>query len=101
MNITQRLLTMMDSRLEVTSEYGKGSTFSFAVKQNVVGWEPVGNYEEAFRRSLAERKKYHAKFTAPDAHILVVDDTPMNIEVFINLLKKTLIRTDTADSGAK
>ncbi len=101
MNITQRLLTMMDSRLEVTSEYGRGSTFSFAVKQKVVVWEPVGNYEEAFRRSLTERKKYHEKFTAPDAHILVVDDTPMNIEVFINLLKKTLVRTDTADSGVK
>lgn len=36
MSITQRLLDMMDSHLEVTSTYGKGSVFSFAVRQGVV-----------------------------------------------------------------
>lgn len=101
MSITQRLLTMMNSRLEVASEYGKGSTFSFAVKQEAVDWEPVGDFEEALRRSLANRKKYREKFTAPNARILVVDDTPMNLEVFVNLLKKTLVRIDTAASGAE
>ena len=101
MNITQRLLAMMNSRLGVQSEYGKGSVFSFELKQRVVKWEPVGNYEEAFRRSVAERKKYREKFTAPDARILVVDDTPMNLEVFVSLLRKTLVRIDTADSGAR
>ena len=101
MSITKRLLAMMNSKLEVTSEYGKGSTFSFAIEQQVISPEPVGDFEEALRRSLANRKKYREKFTAPDAHILVVDDTPMNLEVFVSLLKKTLVRIDTAASGAE
>lgn len=99
MSITQRLLSMMNSRLDVKSEYGKGSEFSFAVTQGVVKWEPVGSVEEALNRSLSDRKKYHEKFTAPDADILVTDDTPMNSEVFVSLLKKTRIRIDTASSG--
>ena len=39
------------------------------------------------------------KFTAPDAHILVVDDNPMNLMVFKNLIKQTGVIVDTADSG--
>ncbi len=35
------------------------------------------DYETAFIRSMAERKRYHEKFTAPDGYILVVDDTPV------------------------
>ena len=99
MSITQRLLALMGSTLEVESEYGKGSTFSFSVKQGVTAWDPVGDYAESFRRSLTERKTYKERFTAPDAHILVIDDTPMNLNVFVNLLKKTRVCIDTADSG--
>lgn len=99
MNITQRLLTMMGSRLEVESEYGKGSVFSFTVKQKVVSPEPIGNYEETYRNTIAGRKHYKEKFTAPDANILVTDDTRMNLTVFVSLLKKTMIHIDTAESG--
>ena len=101
MNITQRLLAMMDSRLEVSSVYGQGSVFAFTVKQKVIEDVPIGNYEESYRRTLAERRRYREKFTAPDARILVVDDTRMNLTVFRSLLKKTLVQIDTAESGAK
>ena len=97
--ITQSLLHLMGSRLKVESEYGKGSVFHFAVRQQVAQWVPVGDYEAAFRRSIAERKKYKEKFTAPDAHILVVDDTPVNLIVFQSLLKHTKVRIDTAESA--
>lgn len=39
------------------------------------------------------------RFTAPLADILVVDDNPMNIEVFKSLVRRTLIPTDTGSSG--
>lgn len=38
-------------------------------------------------------------FTAPDAHILVVDDNAMNRKVFMGLLKKTKLKIDEAESG--
>ena len=99
MNITQQLLRLMNSKLEVESVYGKGSTFSFALEQRVISWEPLGDFEEAFRHSLTQRKKYREKFTAPNAKILVVDDTVMNLTVVKGLLKKTKIQIKTAESG--
>ncbi|MBE5846945.1 MAG: response regulator [Lachnospiraceae bacterium] len=99
MSITKRLLEMMDSQLEVESIYKLGSKFSFRLRQQVVKWEPIGDYEAAYKASLQFNKKYHEKFRAPDAHILVVDDTPENLVVFRSLLKKTRVMIDTADSG--
>ncbi|MCR4817957.1 MAG: hypothetical protein K5841_03245, partial [Fretibacterium sp.] len=96
MNITKSLLEMMGTSLKVDSVYGKGSTFSFRLRQKVVKWEKMGNYKAARSLSLSERKKDREKFTAPDAVVLMVDDTPMNLTVFKNLLKRTLMQVDTA-----
>lgn len=99
MNITKSLLEMMDSILKVKSVYGEGSVFSFSLKQKVISRERLGNYEEAYRNSLSRRKKYEARFVAPDAAVLVVDDNQMNLMVFRSLLKQTKIQIDTAESG--
>ena len=99
MTIVQRFLDMMGSHLTVESEYGKGSVFSFELEQKVVKWDPIGDFKEAFRLSSSERINYHEKFTAPDARVLVVDDTPVNLTVFVNLLKRTGLKIDTAESG--
>lgn len=47
-------------------------------------------------RSITRTEK---SFIAPEAHILVVDDEPMNLEVFKSLLKHTRIKIDRAGSG--
>ena len=99
MNITQRLLHLMHSELEVSSVYGEGSTFGFAIEQRVVNWEPLGNFEETYRHMLSRHKEYHEKFTAPNAKILVVDDTQLNLAVVKGLLKQTQIQIVTAESG--
>ena len=99
MTIAQSFLAMMDSHLQVESTYGKGSTFSFDLEQKVVKWDPVGDYENAFRLSLSERRSYREKFTAPHARLLVVDDTPVNLTVFTSLLNRTGIQIDTAMDG--
>ncbi len=97
MNITQQLLAMMNSKLEVASVYGEGSTFSFKVAQKIINAEPMGDFAEAFKNLGHE--EYHEKFIAPDAKILVVDDTAMNLTVVKGLLKQTKIQIDTAESG--
>ncbi len=43
--------------------------------------------------------KIDAKFIAPSATVLVVDDNEMNLVVFVNLLKQTKLKLDTALSG--
>ena len=101
MNITKGLLEMMGSRLEVESTYGFGSTFSFRLKQKVMEWKPLGNYEEAWKSHVSSRSVYHQQFTAPSARVLAVDDNEMNLAVFVNLLKKTELKIDTALSGSE
>ncbi|MCR5747931.1 MAG: response regulator [Lachnospiraceae bacterium] len=99
MNITKTLLEMMESHLEVDSVYGEGSVFSFSLKQRVVNWEGIGDYEKSYKDSIANRRKYNPKFVAPKANILMVDDNPMNLMVFKSLLKSTEVMIDTAENG--
>lgn len=99
LNITGKLLAMMNSKLEVESEYGRGSTFSFAVVQRVARWEPVGDCEKYYKIRNTPATEYKETFTAPEARVLIIDDTPMNLTVFKSLLKKTKIKIDSALSG--
>ncbi|MCR4909195.1 MAG: response regulator [Lachnospiraceae bacterium] len=100
MSITKQLLSLMGSELMVESEYGKGSRLSFAVEQEVVSWEEAGPNALKFGDTDREVGAYHELFHAPEARILVVDDTEMNLTVMESLLKKTEIRIDTALSGS-
>ena len=98
--IVQKLLQLMDSELKVESVFHKGSTFSFDVRQTVIKWEPIGDYERAFSTATAHQEKlFTQSFQAPNARVLVVDDADVNLLVFANLLKKTKIKIDTASSG--
>ncbi|MBQ9482592.1 MAG: response regulator, partial [Ruminiclostridium sp.] len=98
-SIVKRLLAMMGSELKVTSEYGKGSEFSFTVRQEVRDENPIGDYEKSYLHSLETAETYHEQFTAPEARILIVDDIEMNLTVATGLLKSTEIHIDTALSA--
>lgn len=99
MNITLQLLALMDSKLQVESTYGKGSTFWFEVRQRIIDDTPVGDIN--LHKALIRENEYEDKdaFIAPNARILMVDDNAMNRRVFINLLKITHIQIDEADCG--
>ena len=99
MSIVKQLLSLMDTQLDVKSVYGEGSQFSFNVKQTVIKWEPIGDFSDAFGNDDAGSLSYKELIHAPDAHILVVDDTEMNLTVIENLLKSTKVNIDTACSG--
>ncbi|MGN1101229.1 MAG: ATP-binding protein, partial [Huintestinicola sp.] len=98
--IVQRLLNMMDSELKVSSVYGAGSTFSFVVSQKIVNNEPMGDFEQRFK-ALTEHSPDKAVKTAPNARVLVVDDNETNLLVAKNLLKRTLVKMETASSGSQ
>ncbi|SFC41247.1 response regulator [Butyrivibrio sp. YAB3001] len=98
-NIVNSLLTMMDSKLNVESVYGKGSVFSFNIKQKVISREPIGDFAKTYKETVRNDNEYSESFHAPDAKILIVDDTRTNLTVIEGLLKKTQIQIDTATSG--
>ncbi len=54
------------------------------------------NHEEI---SFNEEKENIISFTAPDAKILIVDDTEMNLKVAIGLLEPLQLQIDTAANG--
>lgn len=98
MNITTRLLEQMGSRLQVESVYGKGSVFSFILEQKIMSHEPVGDLEQRIKKQAASYS-YQTMFTAPEAHLLVVDDNAVNRRVFAQLLKATQMQIDEASGG--
>lgn len=101
MSITTNLLKMMGSELKVESEYGIGSIFYFDIIQNVVDDTPIGDFSEAIQSYAKTMEEYKESFIAPEAYILVVDDTEMNLTVINNLLKKTEVNIETAISGSE
>lgn len=99
MSIVKQLLDMMGASLEVESVYGEGSKFGFTITQEVISWEPMGDFADMYERSLESADEYETLFQAPDARILVVDDTQMNLTVVRGLLEPTRMKIDTALSG--
>ena len=97
MAITKKLLGLMGSELRVSSVYGEGSTFSFEIEQKIEDAEPIGEYKPNLPTDVSV--SYRESFHAPDAHILIVDDTRVNVTVAEGLLKKTLVKIDSAYGG--
>lgn len=97
MSIVAHLLKMMDSEIKVQSEYGKGSTFSFDLKQPVVSSEPMGDYKAGLDESESGSEK--PLYTNPKAAVLVVDDNAVNLRVITALLKETGMHIVPVTSG--
>nr|MCR5127661.1 response regulator [Lachnospiraceae bacterium] len=93
LNIVNRLLALMDSKLEIRSVYGQGSQFSFEIDQEI-----PQDTEDGKAGHFAEKEWGDLK--AGNATILVVDDTEMNLELVRVLLKNSRIHIDTALNGA-
>ncbi len=99
MNIVQQLLKLMDSEIQIESEYEKGSEFSFDIKQKIVNREPLGAFSHEANHS--EETESQSYLIAPNAKVLVVDDVDMNRKVFKRLLKETQMQVLEAVSGAE
>lgn len=100
--ITLELLALMDSDLMINSEYGVGSEFYFTIEQDNASDEVIGDYSAKYGKRagrLSSNKK--DTWTAPNANILVVDDSAINIKVFCSLLKNHKMTIDTARNGAE
>ena len=88
MGIVTGLLEAMNSKLNVESQYGKGSRFSFVLAQNYVNSSPVPqNISKAKELELGDKL------------ILVVDDAQINLKVVAVLLKPFGVNVELVDNG--
>ena len=105
LTLVRYLLELMGGTVRAESEYGKGSTFTVELTQQLA--------HEGFSGTIAEYESMLANdgdisgvakddrrpFTCPDAKILVVDDTPVNLVVAKGMLKESKAQVDTSESG--
>ena len=97
--ITKQLVDLMDGEISVDSIYMKGSVFTVVIEQRVVNSTPVGNVDFQGNKSHNERYHYHQSFEAPEARVLIVDDSVVNAKVAGQLLSATKVQVDIANSG--
>ena len=88
MGIVTGLLEAMNSKLNVESQYGKGSRFSFVLAQNYVNTSPVP-------QNISSNKELELG----DKLILVVDDVSLNLKVVEVLLKPFGANVELVNNG--
>ncbi|MCW9037709.1 ATP-binding protein, partial [Altibacter sp.] len=92
LTICQKLLELHQSKMEVKSTLGKGSTFSFSI------WYTAADTPSPTRKGKKERKN---RLLLKDMDVLVVDDNPDNIFIATQYLDQWEVPYATAESGKK
>lgn len=96
MHIVASLLKKMGSQLEINSEYGKGTTFSFSLIQDIPSSEQKTSFLSLQKEDLSS---VNSLFTGKK--ILIVDDMKINLYIMSELLKKTGAEITTLSSGTE
>lgn len=103
LSITSRLVSLMDGKISVESEYGKGTCFTVLIPQKVVSDVPVGDYKKRFERLGSEKggkcEEGLETMRFPGKKVFVVDDNEMNLEVIASILEMLDIDVSRANGG--
>ncbi|MDR1295964.1 MAG: response regulator [Deltaproteobacteria bacterium] len=94
--ITRSLCRAMGGDVEVESRHGEGSVFTLTVVQTCREYRRLGDMAG---KIYAGTKNPGARFAAPEARLLVVDDNNTNIKVAEGLLMPYKTRVDSCSSG--
>ena len=118
LTISRAIIELMGGFLTVESKYGKGTEIQFTVPQRVSDATPIGSIDtrlqsvniESFTGSeyrentvkvtgRVHKNEVMGQMIMPNAHVMIVDDSFMNIKVLEGLLKPYRIKVTTALSG--
>jgi len=105
MNITKRLLDLMDGNINVKSDPGKGSEFTVSIPQKRIGTFVCGPTladdlkKFRFKSTAVKKKAQFLREYMPYGNVLVVDDVESNIYVTRGLLVPYGLKIETVTSG--
>lgn len=88
MNITKNILDVMNSKIQVESEYGKGSRFFFELKIKIKKKNQLANQEKENDVPDLSNKK-----------IFIVEDNEINTELILSILERTKAKVENAWTG--
>lgn len=92
MAITKGLVELMNGEIKVKSEYGKGTTFTVILEQEISQKQVTDLPED-------EEETNIQAFNASGQKVLVVDDNKINLRVAERLLSDYNLTIDTVSSG--
>ena len=99
LSIVKQLVDVMGGKITVNSVYTKGSTFIIEIPQRIISGSTIGAIDLSARNKFMQMEGYQQSFEAPEANVLVVDDTVPNLMVVEKLLRDTKVKIVTATSA--
>jgi len=105
LSITKNLASLMDGKIGVESEYGKGSVFTVQFPQKIINEAPIGPDTTKKLESFRFKDIYHTQSLRlersymPYGRVLVVDDVETNLDVARGLMLPYGLIVETAVSG--
>jgi signal transduction histidine kinase/HPt (histidine-containing phosphotransfer) domain-containing protein/ActR/RegA family two-component response regulator len=105
LSITKNLIELMGGTIDVVSEFGKGSTFTVTIRQEIKDPTPIGENtakslsQFRFTEYRKDSEKARPKRQYPGRRVLVVDDVETNLYVARGLLNPYGLTVDCVKSG--
>ena len=103
LTLVKNIMEIMKGEIEIESMYGRGTKVTVKVTQSITHTDEftVGEYKKFLETTRAEALEEinSDKTEWPDAKLLIVDDTPVNLVVAKGMLKDTKTKIETAESG--
>ena len=100
LTLVKDILNIMNGSISVKSVYGKGSAFTVKAAQKISSDSMTfGDYQAFISKQNISPEIIDTPNVWPDARILVVDDTPVNLVVAKGMLKNSEAHVDTCESG--
>ena len=103
LTLVKNIVDIMKGTINIESIYGEGTKFTMNIPQYLAKGEEftIQEYESEMMTNAIKAKEEDSQSPTewPNAKILVVDDTPVNLVVAKGMLKESKAKIETCESG--